>query len=285
MRALLSFGGYLAGVSLVYSLIRTIDKVLLGYASGAGQVGLYNRSYNLLIIPLTQVAEPLNNVAVAAMSRLQHDSTAYRSFFRKGVLLISSLTIPFVAFSSVSAESLVYTLLGNQWTSSIQLLRLLCPAAFFIAVRPSVLWVYASIGQTRRQFFWVIFVAPVIFLFILVGMQWGATGVAIAFSTAMFLTGFSELPYCFRTTPIKLSDFGFAIWRPVTSSIITAGILYFLFIPFMPETAYWIQLVSNLLFFGFVYSLTWLGLPGGIRTVKDILEIRKKTHPSKSAQG
>ncbi len=279
LRSLLSFGGHLAGVSLILSLTRTADKALLGFAHGAGQVGLYNRAFNLLVIPVSHVAEPITGVAIAAMSRLQHDHDAYRSFYRKGILVFSSLTIPFVAFASVSAKPLVYTLLGDQWTDSIPLIPFLVPAALVISIRPATYWVYASIGHSRRQFLWSIACAPVIVLSLTIGMHWGAVGVAIAFSSALCLTGLPELPYCFRTTPVGLSDFAHALWRPVASSLVSGSLVFSLVLPLTDDWPSWLCLLLNLVVFGLFYVLSWVLLPGGLSTVRDVIDLRKQPPP------
>lgn len=271
VRPLLSFGGHLAGVSLIASLTRVVDKVLVGYASGAGQAGLYSRSYNLLVIPLTQTAQPITNVAVAAMSRLRSDAGAYRSFYRKGAVIFLSLTVPFVAFSFVSAESLVYTLLGDQWTDSIPLVRLLAPAAFITTIRPTIIWIYLSNGQSRRQFLWSLCSFPVVILSLAAGMKWGATGIAIAFSSALVVTGLPELPYCFRYTPLTISDYLSVLWRPVLSSILAAVVLYAAIVFFTGGMVYWICLLVNLFLFYIVYSICWLVFPGGIAMIRDFL--------------
>jgi len=276
LRSLLSFGGHLAGVSFLTALTRVVDKILLGFATGARQVGLYNRSYNLLVVALTQVAEPITIVAVAAMSRIRNEHAAYRSFFRKGTLFYLSLTVPFIAFSLVSAEALVYTLLGNQWTTSISVVRLLSPAALIVVFKVPLAWVYFSNGQSRRQFLWSLYTAPVVFLLLAAGMRWGASGVASALSAGFLITGLPELPYCFRTVCVRVSDFAQALWRPALSSMLAAFAVHLALLTVTAELASGIRLLIELFGFSLIYLLCWLSLPGGVSLAKEALNLRRE---------
>src|SRR5439155_17240691 len=80
-RHLLSFGANIAIGSLIYSLARGADNLLIGRFFGAAAVGLYSRASILLIRPLEQFTIPINAVLIPAISRIQTEPDRYRRIF------------------------------------------------------------------------------------------------------------------------------------------------------------------------------------------------------------
>ena len=78
---MLTFGANITAGSLIWSLARGADNLLIGRFFGAAAVGLYSRASILLIRPLEQFTIPINAVLVPALSRLQTepDRTAHIS--------------------------------------------------------------------------------------------------------------------------------------------------------------------------------------------------------------
>ena len=68
---LLTFGANITAGSLIYSLARGADNLLIGRFFGAAAVGLYSRASILLIRPLEQFTIPINAVLIPALSRVQ----------------------------------------------------------------------------------------------------------------------------------------------------------------------------------------------------------------------
>src|SRR5438477_7015155 len=91
---LLRFGANITAGTLMYSIARGADNLLIGRFFGAAAVGLYSRGSVLLVRPLQQFLVPINAVVVPALSRMQNQHDRYRQTFLQvfeAIALISFL--------------------------------------------------------------------------------------------------------------------------------------------------------------------------------------------------
>ena len=80
-REMLRFGGNLTGFNLVNFFARNLDNVLIGRFNGEVSLGLYDRAYKLLLLPLNQITTPLARVALPLLAKLRGDETGYTNAF------------------------------------------------------------------------------------------------------------------------------------------------------------------------------------------------------------
>jgi O-antigen/teichoic acid export membrane protein len=283
VRPLLAFGRDLTAFNVLAYISRTIDNVLIGGLLGARSLGLYIKAYNLLLLPVNQINQPVTSVALPALSRLQHEPERYRRYYHTGLLLITSLGMPSIAFLFVDAEAVILTVLGEQWREAVPLFRALGPAAFLGTFNVATGWVYLSLGHTGRQLRWQVLGTTVTVTAFVVGLRWGALGVALAYSASNLILRYPALAYCYRGTPVTLGDLGRAIGRPAVASLAAAALLA---LPRFGLTG-WPGgpggLVLDLVLYGLLYLALWLLLPGGReagRRVRTLLgELRPRPAP------
>jgi O-antigen/teichoic acid export membrane protein len=220
IRAMLAFGGNLTGFSVVNYFVRNLDNVLIGRYWGARSLGVYSRAYSLLLFPIGQITSPITAVAVPALSRLQEDPERYRGFYLKSLRLISYISMPVVAAMWVLSSEIVRLVLGEEWIDAGPIFRILAIAAIWQSVGSTVGWVYTSLGQTRRMFIWACIAAPLIALSFLIGLRWGAVGVATAYAlccTALLVPQFS---FAVKYSPISVRDVFLSMRYPFAASIL-----------------------------------------------------------------
>jgi len=285
VRSLISFGAHLTGFNLVNYVARSLDKVLIGRQIGAAPLGLYNKAYQLVLLPMQQINTPLTSVAVPTLSRLQNDPERYRAFYRRGVMLTVSVGMPAVAFLFVDAYKAVLTILGSQWTDSVPIFRALGPAAFIGTFNVATGWVYISLGLTRRQFAWGLFASTVIILGYFIGLRWGVIGIAASLSISLAVLRLPAILYCFRVAHPTLRDLGAALWRPTVASLAAAAGLHFLSLLLPAGPNILIGLFIDFVIYSILYILIWVGLPGG-RTAASIMLnlLRDSTKPPSTGQ-
>ena len=101
---MLTFGANITAGSLIYSLARGADTLLIGRFFGAAAVGLYSRAAILLIRPLEQFTIPINAVLIPALSRIQTEPERYRrTFLRVGPGGVGSFPVHRSVTSSCSS--------------------------------------------------------------------------------------------------------------------------------------------------------------------------------------
>jgi len=274
LRPLVRFGANVAGSDIVSYIHRNVDHILIGRSWGAGELGLYNKAYSLLMLPVSNLRYPLNRVAFPALSRLQDEPRAFRAYFNRYCSLLSFLTMPIVAFLFASSEHVIRLFLGPRWIGAADLFSILALVAFIQAPAGLKGIVQTSLGRGERLFRLSLFsgIAAVASFFI--GLPWGARGVAIGYVISTYLILHPTLVYAFHDTPIRTSDFYRSILKPTIASLSMAAVLVFIEgrLTGLPDAALLVLMVpaGALIYLG-VFAL----LPKGRQEISGYLEYVK----------
>lgn len=222
IRGMLAFGGNLTGSNIINYFARNTDNMLIGKFWGSTQLGLYNRAYELLMLPLRQVAYPIASVAIPTLSRLQHDPQQYRRYYYRAMNTLAFITTPIVLIMAGLCDEIIVIVLGNQWAKAAMIFKVLAFAAVFEPLTSTVEWVWVSLGQTKRMLQWEFISVPIIVLSFVVGLPWGSLGVAISYAIcSVLILMVPRLRFAFRYSPLSIVGFLRAIRYPITISLIS----------------------------------------------------------------
>ncbi|MCY7405470.1 MAG: oligosaccharide flippase family protein [Cryobacterium sp.] len=187
MRHLITFGSNLAGTQLLGYASRNTDTIVIGATLGAGPLGLYNRAFQLLLLPLNQINGPSTRVALPVLARLQDDPPKYDRFILLGqTIMLHAVTIV-LAFSCAQALPIISIALGSRWLGSAPIFQILAIAGFFEAAAYASYWVFLSKGATRQNLYFALTTRPLLVAFVLLGSLWGVYGVAAGYSLGVAL--------------------------------------------------------------------------------------------------
>lgn len=184
VRRFLSFGWRLAGSQIVNYIGSNIDTVMLGIRVGAPSLGLYNRSYQLIMTPLGQIRGPLNTVAVPVLSKLQQDETRFQDYVAKGQMAIGYTVVAGLAVVAGSARAVVDVFLGSGWHDATDVLRLLAVAGALTTLSYVGYWVYVTKGLVDHLFRYTFISTGIRVTCVVVGSSFGLLGVAAAMAIA-----------------------------------------------------------------------------------------------------
>jgi len=220
VRSMLTFGGNLTGFNFLNYFARNLDNVLIGRFCGPGQLGLYSKAYGLLLLPLRQITWPISAVAIPTLSRLQNDPEKYRHYYYRAINIIGFITMPFVAIMAALSSEIIRIVLGEQWINAAVIFKVLAFAAFFQPIQSTTGWIYVSLGQTRRMMYWGLISVPLFVLSFIIGVAWGALGVAISYAFCYVIIIIPCLLFAFRYSPVSVTSFFKAARCPLTVSLI-----------------------------------------------------------------
>lgn len=274
VRKMLSFGGNLTASQMLIYIVRHLDKVLLGAVWGAGPLGLYSKAYQLLLLPIQQVNQPLAQVAIPALSRLQHEPNSYRRYYCKGLAFLAMCSMPIVVFALVAADNLILLVLGKQWLQAIPLFRALAPAALIGTLNMATGWVFVPLGRTDKQLRAACFGSIVTITAFCIGLRWGALGVAVAFSSAVLIVRLPQIIYAYHGTPLRLIDLGSVLWRPALACLIAAAAVIGVDVNVSVTNLFLRLLVQGIIFIS-CYGAIWLIVPGGRDFLREIVDLAK----------
>ena len=267
-----------AAARVVANVGRNLDRALVGGLAGAAATGLYQQSYKCSVLPVQQVHQPILAVAVSALSRLgRGDVGRYRSAVRRALLLVLSVTMPAAVLLMIEADSAVRLLLGTDWLGAVPLLRVLAAAAFITGQTQATKWVYLAEGQTRRQLWWSLLYAPLNISFLLAGALLGrahlddvALGTAFGFTAGAWALAWPAVWWATRGTRLRAVDLWRPAWRPAAASVL-AGLALIGLPPFLIDSP--LRLFASAPIFGGFYAAAWLVLPGGVRALREALDV------------
>ena len=206
-RPLVRFGADLTLVGIVYALSRGCDSLLIGRYLGSDAVGLYSRATALVTRPLERLIAPVYAVIVPALSRLQTEPERYRRAF---VQVFDGLAIAAFVLAGLLfplSDALVKVILGDKWDAAAPIFAALTFAVVYLPLASATSWLYTSQGRGRDLLVTTCVGAAIMVVAFLAGLQFGATGVAIAYSASSL---FLILPLTFyiagRAGPVTTRD-------------------------------------------------------------------------------
>lgn len=246
IRPMLFFGGHLTIFGFFNFFSRNLDNFLIGRYCGAKDLGLYSRAYSLILLPITQITGPITSIAIPVLSHLKEQPERYRRYYLKGIRVIAYASFLMITSLLVLSSEIFQLVLGDQWVEAVPIFRVLAIASFFQPIGSTVGWLYISLGQSKRMAFWGIITSPLVMLSFVVGIYWGAIGVAIAYAICSTLLIYPQIIFATKKSPISQFDVYRVISRPFLLSI------FFGF--FIASFNHFINVDS--LFLNIVYSLS-----------------------------
>lgn len=207
-RDIIAFGANLTGFNLVNFFSRNLDNILIGRFAGPVDLGYYDRAYKLLLFPLQNVTQPLSRVMIPLMSRIQEDKARFRDVYLRTNWLLAMVTMPGIAALTLAAEPTVSLLFGKQWLPVAAIFAWLGVASFMQPVSSTTGWIFICQGETKTMFRWGIYSSLTTVLAFVVGLKWGAIGVAAAYAISGYVLRVPVLAYLLqRLGPVSAIDF------------------------------------------------------------------------------
>lgn len=224
VRSMVKFGTDIVIFNTVNYFARQMDNLLIGWYWGPEALAFYNKAYTLLLMPVKQINAPLVAVSAPALSRTQHQPAKFNSYFLKSIQLVSSVTIPLVFFVCIFADQVVYLWLGSDWMQSADLFRLLTVAAAVGAVSNPMGSLLLPLGLSARYKRIGFVNSGLIVCAFVVGLPFGAEGVAVAYSSASLLMLGPIWWFATRGTPVSFRNIFSTLTPSFTSTAVAAGV-------------------------------------------------------------
>lgn len=214
----------LTGFTFVNYFHRQLDHVLIGWRWGTVELGFYARAYALLLAPINFVNGPIGNALQPALSRLQDKPDQWRRAYLDGLGAVVIIGGGITAVLFGGAAPVIDAVYGPGWDATKAIFGWLALSMVFGTPMHSTNWIYISLGRTGRMFRWGLMSTPVYILAFIIGLPYGAAGVALAYSIAVALLFIPCFAVATRNTPLKLTDVLTVIW-PVSTIAIAVGVV------------------------------------------------------------
>lgn len=225
---MLKFGMNSLGSYTMDYFSRSLDKMLIGWRYGTQALGYYERSYYLYVLPVNQLSYPLTGVAVATLSRLNGDIEKYRSYYLKAISILAFIGMPLSVILTLTGKDIILLLLGPQWDKAGQVFTLFGPGVGVMLIYGTNGWIHLSLGKAERWFRWGIISFFITTLFFIIGLPFGAEGVAVAYISTFYILLIPCLLYAGRPVNLQLSSLVSVMWRYFLSALFTGLLCWFI---------------------------------------------------------
>lgn len=234
VRSFLRFGGNLVLSQVVNYGTNNVDTALVGYAYGAAPLGLYNRAYQLVVTPLSQIQSPVTSVAIPILSTIQDDQKRFSAYLVRGQFALGypiSLALGVVV---VAAEPITELMLGEKWLAAVPLLQLFAVAGVARNLAFVGYWVYVVRGLSGSLFRYSLVTGGIRVLCVVAGLHWGVVGVAAGLALAPWIAWPISLLWLSRVTTVPTRALYSGALRIISVATLSAGTA-FLTITALPE--------------------------------------------------
>lgn len=205
MSSLLRFGVSLAITQVVAYATRHVDSIAIGRVWGADILGAYDRAYQLMVLPVNQINTPLSRVAVPVLSRLRDDRKRLLAYVRQAQLVALYVTATIFTLLTALGPQIVLFLLGPEWGAAGTLVSLLAVGGVFRALVQVCFWIYMSQGYAAQQLRYFLVAQPALIGVMLIGLPWGAEGVALMYSVGYGLYWAVSLMWVGRVAKLNVA--------------------------------------------------------------------------------
>lgn len=188
-RELGGFGIRQLGGAYFTTLNRNTDNLLIGRFLGARPLGLYAFAYNLMLMPVTRIVGPVQQVVFPAFSRLQDDPEGLAALWIRANRVIAAICGPILAGLMVTAPDAIPLVFGHRWRHAVPVVEILC----WVGIVQCLQTLNDSALQARNavstylRFQGISFAVNLVAF--VVGLRWGIVGVAGAFAVTTTVTG------------------------------------------------------------------------------------------------
>ena len=230
LKRIFSFSAFQFLANMVGYLSRNMDSMLVGKYMGMKQLGYYNKSYNLQLMPLQYISGVLIPVMLPVFSKYQDDLEYIQQKYSQILRFFAFLGIPLCALLYFCADELILLFFGDQWGQSVPCFKILAISVPFQIMGCSSGSIFQATGHTKAMF-WNSFIGAfftlgsfavgVIVFGTIEALAWGYTAAMIITTSICFYIMYS---YALKSSfMIYLRE----MVAPALFGIILCVVLYF----------------------------------------------------------
>jgi PST family polysaccharide transporter len=221
-RAIIRFAATVYGTFNANYFTRNFDNLLVGWRFNAVALGYYKKAYDLFALSASQLTVPLNNVALAALSRVKDDPVRFRRHLTRSLEIIAFIGMALGADLTLVGKDVVRLVLGPKWSESGRLFELFGPGIGVMLLYSTVGWIHISIGKPGRFLRWTLVESVSTALLFVLALPWGPAGIAVAWSVSFWILLIPAFWYAGRPIQFGTSQLTAAVWKYGVASL-TAG--------------------------------------------------------------
>ncbi|MDO6824580.1 oligosaccharide flippase family protein [Marinobacter sp. 1_MG-2023] len=232
-----------------------VDTLLISQFYSLSQLGKFNVAREFTIMPANEIIQPAVEPLLATFSSVRTDYQKLTQQISLALLVISIFTAPFVAFIYQFYESIVFYLLGENWSEAAPLMQAMTPLLFAFALGGILNNVCFALAKIK-----IVFWYDVVSLILIFGTLLSAQGIALI--SFIWLRSFIGLVaviiflyICSRLVRASFAAQIILLVVPLVASFATASLAYLMIF----QNSFLLLVLSGV-FFVLCYGIVMLAL-------------------------
>ena len=178
------------------------DAVMIGALWGAGPLGLYNRAFQLLTMPVSKLLSPLMNVVVPTMNAVRDEGGDVQRRYLRIQSIVGLVIVAVFAVAGGSAAALIPLALGSQWVGSVPIFQILSVGGLVLGLSQVSYWIFVTEGKSRELLKYNLVTKPMTVLLVVVGSLFSVEGAAWGYAVALLLSWPINVVWLWKTAGI-----------------------------------------------------------------------------------
>jgi O-antigen/teichoic acid export membrane protein len=202
------------------------DYMVIGHYLGAGQLGLYQRAYELMRFPATVFSNVAGSVLFSAFAKVQDDPERLGRAFRRTLFASAIVLLPASLGLIVLAPEVVRILLGPGWSGVEWPFRIMAASMLFRVTYKVGSLVGVSSGKVWGLALWLTAYAGCVIGGAMFAMRWGILGVSCTTALSVFLLFIALSRFGLQATTLRARDIVVAHVEPVIFAIVVGSVAW-----------------------------------------------------------
>ncbi len=222
-----SFFQFLFGFINYFS--RNLDKLMIGRYISLSQLGYYEKSYRLMLLPLQNITNVITPVLHPVLSDFQNDLERLSSYNKRLMRMMAFIGFPLSVFLYFNASSLILLFFGNQWSNAVPVFQILSLSVGIQIITSPCGSFFQAANSTKGLFISGSINAAMNIIGMLIALIYWGTIESVAWSWVITVTGNYFNAY-FYMSKFLLKEKTFPIFKqiitPILLSIFIGIVLY-----------------------------------------------------------
>lgn len=224
LRKHLGFGVRVIVNQVLGYAVRNVDDFSIGKWAGKEALGLYTKSYSILLFPVAKVSRALSQVYFPWFSRQQGQPKVLGKAYLNLVQVISLLVFPLMGGVSLYAATFIMIVFGENWLAAEKVVAVLAIVGGLQSIGTLSGLAFQSTGQVHLAMKIGLFVKPLIILVVLFTAWYthDLYAVAVAYAGISGVMFFPENWFVAKILGFSLKQFFWAIAPALMLTIVAA---------------------------------------------------------------
>lgn len=159
IRKIFSFSAYQFLFNVINYFSRNMDKLLIGKYMNLTELGYYEKSYRLMMLPLQNITYVISPVMHPIFSEFQNDPVKLAGYYEKVVRFLAFVGLPLSVFLWFDAREITLFIFGDQWLPSVPVFQILTLSVGIQVVFSTSGSIFQAANDTKSLFICGIFAA------------------------------------------------------------------------------------------------------------------------------